>query len=63
MSSRDKAFQQPLNGSPKTPAVLYPESEKHELGHVSQTLSTELTETPGEARHRAGEAGVVMLGS
>lgn len=44
----------------KTP-VLYSESEKHKLGHISQTLLTELTQTPAEAKHSAGEGGVVML--
>lgn len=48
--SREKAFlfqeiiqrDWPLNGSPKTAPVLYPEYEKHKLGHISQTLKAVL---------------------
>lgn len=45
----------------KAAPVLSSESETHELGHISQTLLTELTQTQAEAKHRAGEGGVAML--
>lgn len=51
MSNSEQDFQKKLDRSPKMAPVLYPESERHKFGHISQTRLTELNETTEEARH------------